>query len=220
MKSDHERAGERPCILSDTRLLCGNRLVPLDQYYIYCYSYDIGFCNQRIIKIAIIDLRYFAYLTARIAVGIYPVQYTIESKKLNYIVTSGQRTVVSIEGCTTWSGLWDSQFINPRVQACLDEIVQYCLSYNCYHEVHIQKRVSNNLGAHVSLRLIQLICYALKLQNTVKNYCQSNCTCGGFNDECECPIPYLCSEVFVDAKQLHDNAVLFRASSPPGEETL
>ncbi|CAB4045155.1 Hypothetical predicted protein [Paramuricea clavata] len=207
-------------VLGETKLLCGDLVVPLESYYIYCYAYEIRFLGQRIISVAVIDLKHHSYTTAQIYLGIYPDKFTSTDEE-NYIVTSGQRTIVSIQRCTTLAPLrWSSTHVKPIVQQRLDEVVQYVLNYNHFHEIGIQRRISRGLGVHADLRLIQLLSYAQKLQNIVKNYCQSNCTCGGFNDECTCPIPYRCDEVFLDAKQLYDHAVLFRATCPAGEETL
>jgi hypothetical protein len=94
------------------------------------------------------------------------------------------RTVVSIRNCTTFHATYTSDSARPHIEALLDGIVTIFIHDYTYHEDKLQQTVLRRFGVCLSIRLTQLLKYAVHLQAMVKQYCYSNCRCGGFGGEC------------------------------------
>ena len=193
-------------------LLLGDRLQPLAHYYIYCYGYRIRYTGEREISVGVIDWMGRAFVTAEIVCGVYP--RTVKTRGQKYINLKPMRNSVGIRACTTLKESYDSNTARPHIEAILDQVVSVFIHDYAYHEDRIQQTVLERVGACLSIRLTQFLKYAIHLQKTVKHFCQSNCTCGDFCEECTCPIPYSCSKVFTDAKRLCSDEVLFGAPLP------
>ena len=152
-------------------MLLGDRVQLLANYYFYCYRYTIRFTGEREISVGVIDWGRQAYVTAEIICGIYP-RKVYKKKDIN---TRPMRTVVSIRHCTTLDATYTSDSARPHIEALLDEIVTIFKHDYIYHENKLQQTVLRRFGVCLSIRLTQLLKYAVHLQTMVKQYCYSNC---------------------------------------------
>ena len=203
----------KPSFLTTTVLL-GDRVEQLANYYVYCYGYAIRFTGEREILVGVIDWQSQAYVTAAIICGIYP--YKVYRK--NVIDTRPMRTVASIRNCTTFHATYTSDSAGPRIELILDRVITIILHDYTAHENKLQQTVLRRFGACLSIRLVQFLKYAVHLQATVKKYCYSNCRCGGFGDECRCPVARGCFKEFPDARKLCSDEVFFEAPLPDREK--
>ena len=195
-------------------MLLGDRVQLLANYYVYCYGYKIRFTGEREISVGVIDWRSQAYVTAKIICGIYP-HKVYKKKDIN---TQSMRTVISIRHCTTLDATYTSDSARPHIEALLDGIVTIFIHDYTYREDKLQQTILRRFGVCLSIRLTQLLKYAVHLQAMVKHYCYSNCRCGGFGDKCRCPGARGCFKEFPDAKKLCSDEVFFGAPLSDGKK--
>ena len=204
----------RDIIVEDilTSVFMVDHVEQLANYYIYCYDYrwrHVG--GSREISVGVIDWKRQAYVTAKIICGIYPAKFY----RKNAINLDPIRTVNSIESCTTIQTTYISSVARPTIERVLDSVVTLIYHDHTHHEKELQQTILRHFGVCLSIRLIQFLKYAIRLQVTVRNYCQSNCKCGGFGGECICPVVIRgwCKE-FPDAGKMCSDEVFFETPLP------
>jgi hypothetical protein len=151
------------------------------------------------------------YVTAKIVCGVYPRKEKTRGKK--YINLTPMHNSIYVSHCTTlcttFKKAYDLNRARSHIEAVLNQVVSVFIHEYSYYEDRIQQTVLDHVGACLSIRLTQFLKYAMHLQKTVKHFLDSNCYCGGFSNECICPIPYSCGKVFTDAKRFCSDEVLF-----------
>ena len=189
----------------------GDRVEQLADYYVYCYEYTWRVTGVREISVGVFDWRQQAYVKAQIVCGIYPGKFH-RKKGLNI---NRIRTVITIHSCSTVQDTYISTAAKRDIEQVLDSIVTFFIHDNESHEEKIQQAILRRLNICLSIRLVQFLKYAIRLQTTVKKYCFSNCTCGGFGGECICPVVSRgCFKEFPDARRMHSDEVLFETPLP------
>jgi hypothetical protein len=190
-------------------LFGGDRLLRFTRYYVYCYDYQLcGVSGARLIFVGVFDWISCVFATAKITCGVYPRRGKRVRQK--YLDTTPLRVTVEMRRCTTLNTPYDAISARPHIEVILDEILTFFFRYaENLHEDGIQRNILERVEACVSLRLTQLLKYAIRLQLKVKEFCYNNCTCGGFNNECICAQPYSCLGVFVDARLVYSDEVFF-----------
>ena len=196
---------------TSTSVWCGNRTEQLGDYYVYCYEYTFRATGEREIRVGVFDWKRQAYVTAQIVCGIYPGKYYRKyGLNLNRI-----RTVITIYACSTIQDTYTSIAGKVAIENVLDTIVGFFIHDPRSHEEKIQQTILRRFNICLSIRLVQFLKYAIRLQTTVKRYCAGNCTCGGFGGECICPVVIsTCFKEFPDARRMHSDEVLFETPLP------
>jgi hypothetical protein len=188
-----------------TSVLFGDRVEQLANYYIYCYEYTWRVTGQREISVGVIDWKRQAYVRAQIVCGIYQGEF-YRKKAIN---TNPIRTVVTIRHCSTIKDTYTSSSARRDIESLLDSVIS-CIFRYTDHEEKLHQSILRRFGACLSIRLIQFLKYAIRLQTTVIKYCNSNCTCGGFGGECICPVVVSgWFKEFPDARRLCSDEVFF-----------
>jgi hypothetical protein len=197
---------------ASTSVLFGNRVEQLGDYYIYCYEYSSQVNDGgREIRVGVFDWKRQAYVTAQIVCGIYPGKF-YRRKGLNI---SSIRTVITIHHCSTVQDTYISIAAKRNIEAALDTVVTFFIHDHKSHEKKIQQTILRRFDICLSIRLVQFLKYAIRLQTTVKQYCFSSCTCGGFGGECICPVVIRgCFKEFPDARRMHSDEVFFETPLP------
>jgi hypothetical protein len=195
-----------------TTVLFGDRVEQLANYYIYCYDYRwrvVG--GEREISVGVIDWKRQAYVKAKIICGIYPGKfYRKKAININPI-----RTVISIEYCSTIQDTYISSAARRDIERVLDSVVTILYHDHTDHEKKLQQTILRRFVVCLSIRLIQFLKYAIRLQVTVRKYCHSNCKCGGFGGECICPVVIRgWFKEFPDARKMCSDEVFFEAPLP------
>jgi hypothetical protein len=196
---------------ASTSVLFGNRVEQLGDYYVYCYEYTWRATGEREIRVGVFDWKRQAYVRAQIVCGIYPGKfYRRKGLNINRI-----RTVITIHHCSTVQDTYISIAAKRNIEAVLDTVVTFFIHDNKSHEKKIQQTILRRFDICLSIRLVQFLKYAIRLQTTVKKYCFSNCTCGGFGGECICPVVIRgCFKEFPDARRMHSDEVFFETPLP------
>ena len=196
---------------TSTSVWCGNRTEQLGDYYVYCYEYTLRATGEREIRVGVFDWKRQAYVTAQIVCGIYPGKfYRKHGLNLNRI-----RTVITILGCSTIQDTYTSTVAKVAIENVLDTLVAFFIHDPRSHEEKIQQTILRRFNICLSIRLVQFLKYAIRLQTTVKKYCFSNCTCGGFGGECICPVVIRgWFKEFPDARRMHSDEVFFETPLP------
>ena len=204
----------RNIIVHESSLTCvfsGSRVEQLGAYYIYCYEYTSRVTGHREIRVGVFDWRRQAYVRAEIVCGIYPSKF-YRKKGLN---TNSIRTVITITHCSTVQDTYISTAAKQNIEAVLDTVVSFFIHDHKSHENEIQQTILRRFNICLSIRLVQFLKYAIRLQTTVKKYCFSNCTCGGFGGECICPVVIRgWFKEFPDAQRMHSDEVFFETPLP------
>jgi hypothetical protein len=186
-----ERTNELPINETPT-LFSGDRLLKFTRYYVYCYDYHIQVMGERVIFVGVFDRVLCVFATAKITCGVYPRRQ--KRGKQKYLNTHPLRVTVEMERCTTLNVLYNSVQAKAHIEIILDEVITFFFHEADRHEDGLQRNILERVGVCVSLRLTQLLKYAVQLQLMVKKFCYSNCTCGGLGNECICARPYSCLE--------------------------
>ena len=193
---------------SSTSVWCGDRVEQLGDYYVYCYEYSFfrPMTGEREIRVGVFDWKRQAFVAARIVCGIYPGKYYKKyGLNLNRV-----RTVITILRCSTVRDAYTSTSAKRDIENVLDSLVAFFIHDPESHEEKIHQTILRRFNICASIRLIQFLKYAIRLQTTVKKYCMRNCTCGGFGGECICPVVInTCFQEFPDAKRMHSDEVFF-----------
>jgi hypothetical protein len=123
--------------------------------------------------------------------------------------------VITIHHCSTVRDTYISIAAKRNIEAALDTVVTFFIHDHKSHEKKIQQTILRRFDICLSIRLVQFLKYAIRLQTTVKKYCFSNCTCGGFGGECICPVVIRgCFKEFPDARRMHSDEVFFETPLP------
>jgi hypothetical protein len=192
-------------------VLFGDRVEQLANYYIYCYEYTWRVTGEREFSVGVFDWRKQAYVKAKIICGIYPGKF-YRKKAIN---TKPMRTVISIHNCTTIQTTYTAYAVRRDIELLLDRVVTIIIHDYTDHEEKLQRTILRRFGVCLSIRLTQFLKYAIRLQTTVKKYCYSNCTCGGFGGECICPVVIRgWFKEFPDARRMYSDEVLFETPLP------
>ena len=165
------------------------------------------------ILVGVFDWIMRVFITAEIVCGVYP-RAEKGNRGQKYLNTKPLRTTVVMKRCTTLNLLYNSRQAVPHIEVILDEVLTFFLHDCNRHEDRIYRDILERVGACLSLRLTQFLKYAAQLQQIVKKFCYGNCTCGGYDYECICAIPYSCLKLFGDAKRLCSDEVFFE---PPDD---
>jgi hypothetical protein len=155
-------------------LFSGDRLLKFTRYYVYCYDYHIQFTGERVIFVGVFDWVLRVFATAKITCGVYPRRQKRGEQK--YLNTYPLRVTVEMRRCTTLNVLYNSVQSKAHIEVILDEVITFFFHESDRHEDGIQRNILERVGACVSLRLTQLLKYAVQLQLMVRKFCYSNCT--------------------------------------------
>jgi hypothetical protein len=191
-------------------LFGGDRLLRFTRYYVYCYDYQLcRLSGDRLIFVGVFDWVLRVFVTAKIICGVYPRRGKRGIQK--YLDTTPLRVTVEMRRCTTLNTQqYDATSAKPHIEVVLDEVITFFFQYaENLHEDGIQRNILERVEVCVSLRLVQLLKYAIRLQLKVKKFCYENCICGGYSNECICAQPYSCFGVFVDARLVYSDEVFF-----------
>ena len=194
-----------------TSVLFGDRVEQLANYYIYCYEYQWRVTGEREISVGVFDWKQQAFVRAKIVCGIYPGKfYRKYGININPI-----RTVITINYCSTIQDTYISSAAKRDIERVLDSAVTFFIHDHKGHEEKIQQTILRRFDICLSIRLVQFLKYAIRLQTTVKKYCYSNCTCGGFGGECICPVVIRgWFKEFPEARRMYSDEVLFETPLP------
>ena len=195
-----------------TSVWCGDRTEQLGNYYMYCYEYLFRVTGERDIRVGVFDWKRQVYVKAQIVCGIYPGKYY---RKYGLNLNRVRTTVTIVECSSQEHGLLYSIQGRSLIENALDTVVSFFIHQHKGKEEELHHTIRRRFHICVSIRLVQFLKYAIHLQRLVKNYCYSNCTCGGFGGECICPVVInTCFREFPDAKRMHSDEVLFETPVP------
>ena len=177
-----------PGIYPRTTMLFDDCLLPIAYYYMYPVEYCGDGNGSRKVTVSYIDWREKIYAQCKYIFRIYPRKLNrweyINNLRIEFIVR--HITVADTRGGSTWRK-------QRVIQDKGDRLVEWFFALLGKSDREIERECLSQTGILVSRRLVDFLKYMCTIYDRVKNYLQTNCQCGGYNDVCTCTA--LCADV-------------------------